>query len=839
MTIPAAEPGRIITFYSYKGGTGRSMALANVAWILASNGHRVLAVDWDLEAPGLHRYFAPFMLDPELTDSEGVLDLVHDYVTAAMTPMESPATAADPPAGPWYEPYANVLRYTSSLEWTFPEFEGRKGWIDLLPAGKQGLSYGTRMNSFSWQNFYDRLGGGGFVESMKQRMRQEYDYILIDSRTGVSDTSGICTVQLPDILVVCFTLNRQSIEGASAVASYVSTQRADLRILPVPTRVEKAEKQKMDVAMEAAKDAFAPFVADLGPEEEKAYWGQVQVFYEPFYAYEEILATFRDEPLQTSSLLASMERITGRLTGKTTQLVPAEETDRQRVLAKYTRQSRSKTARSAQAQSAREYVFYVSYARMDLDELLERFLDDLNKEVRTLTGTREAVGFVDLDLTAADHWAAGLADALQRSKVLVPVFSPSYFNSSFTPKEFAYFRQRNGASSESSIAPVQWVQSPLPAAVAEIQVNSAEFPETYRQVGLRMLMRLRRYADDYQLFLAAFAGRVVAMAQSSPPLSDSPAPSFDDLPFSFMEPSDANETQPVLDSLPASEERLRQFTQAIPRFDRQEIIDFCDTEVVIHLRRRSDPYPLADAKKLLQNLARRRMYDLMERVANEMIQGGQEAPEIRLLHAQSLIRQDKTSAALAIVKTFSSEAGTFDRSEVKVLLGEAYKRLYVEADTPALPRNQQNLALAIRAYEEVHKESPQRLWYGSNAMALVARSIRDNVRVASIIAPAKYVETTAHALLDTLRTRIAEGEATIGDYAVGAEASLALGQDEEAVRWVASFVQEPEVGAFEIAGLLRQLSDVWQLRSSFGVGQTILPVLQAELLRRDGGGVTV
>ena len=30
--------GRIITFYSYKGGTGRTMALANTAWILASNG---------------------------------------------------------------------------------------------------------------------------------------------------------------------------------------------------------------------------------------------------------------------------------------------------------------------------------------------------------------------------------------------------------------------------------------------------------------------------------------------------------------------------------------------------------------------------------------------------------------------------------------------------------------------------------------------------------------------------------------------------------------------------------------------------------------------------------
>ncbi len=86
MTASPKDPGRIFTFYSYKGGTGRSMALANVAWILASNGYRVLAVDWDLEAPGLHRYFAPFMLDPDLVESDGVIDIVNNYVTAVMTP---------------------------------------------------------------------------------------------------------------------------------------------------------------------------------------------------------------------------------------------------------------------------------------------------------------------------------------------------------------------------------------------------------------------------------------------------------------------------------------------------------------------------------------------------------------------------------------------------------------------------------------------------------------------------------------------------------------------------------------------------------------------------------
>jgi MinD-like ATPase involved in chromosome partitioning or flagellar assembly len=47
----------IVTFYSYKGGVGRSMALANVADILCRQGARVLMVDFDLEAPGLEQYF--------------------------------------------------------------------------------------------------------------------------------------------------------------------------------------------------------------------------------------------------------------------------------------------------------------------------------------------------------------------------------------------------------------------------------------------------------------------------------------------------------------------------------------------------------------------------------------------------------------------------------------------------------------------------------------------------------------------------------------------------------------------------------------------------------------
>ena len=80
--------GRVITFYSWKGGVGRTMAMANVGVQLARRGKRVLLVDWDLEAPGLDRYFQ----GPEETnvshfsteapsDVTGLLGLLSDAVT--------------------------------------------------------------------------------------------------------------------------------------------------------------------------------------------------------------------------------------------------------------------------------------------------------------------------------------------------------------------------------------------------------------------------------------------------------------------------------------------------------------------------------------------------------------------------------------------------------------------------------------------------------------------------------------------------------------------------------------------------------------------------------------
>jgi MinD-like ATPase involved in chromosome partitioning or flagellar assembly len=240
------KEGRIVSFYSYKGGTGRTMALTNIAWVLASNGYDVLVIDWDLEAPGLHRYLRPFLIDRELTATPGLIDFVWDCAQACMTSADGDAAAVFP----------TLDDYTVGLDWDF----GERGSISFIPAGRQDDNYAQRVNTFNWDNFYERLGGGKILEAERQRLRAAYDYVLIDSRTGVSDTASICTVQMPDVLLVFFTLNRQSIEGTAAVAHSIQSIRPSIPIFPVPTRIENTETDKRDAAIAYARRIFEPFL---------------------------------------------------------------------------------------------------------------------------------------------------------------------------------------------------------------------------------------------------------------------------------------------------------------------------------------------------------------------------------------------------------------------------------------------------------------------------------------------------------------------------------------------------------------------------------------------------
>ncbi|MER6424548.1 FxSxx-COOH system tetratricopeptide repeat protein [Streptomyces sp. NPDC001137] len=314
--------GRIITFYSYKGGVGRTMALANVAWILAANGHRVLASDWDLETPGgLPRYYRPF-LPRDALGSTGLIDHFTDFTDALRRPGR--------PDEEFYLRHAGV-EHAMSVEWTFPG----SGRLNCLSAGRQDRNYHATLASFRWEELDAR-----FLGALRERWRSEYDYVLIDSRSGMGSAVDICIRELPDILVSCFTLNDQSIDGAALTARHVARNAPsrDVRILPLLMRVNEQQTDAFTAGRELARSRFADVPHGLSPDSLRRYWAENHIPHRTGYEHEEVLATFKDAPGDPDSLLTSYERLTSAITGgRVTRLPALDESLRQYHLGSFVR----------------------------------------------------------------------------------------------------------------------------------------------------------------------------------------------------------------------------------------------------------------------------------------------------------------------------------------------------------------------------------------------------------------------------------------------------------------------------------------------------------------------
>lgn len=232
----------IVTFYSYKGGVGRTQLLANVAaYLCFYEDKKVLMIDWDLEAPGLHFYFKKARLK-----HKGLIDLFSDYCDLMLKNLEVPEDTIE-------KEFKDKL--SEYIDRDVELSASGKGRIDLMPAGLYDDSYTRKINTFDWVKFYETLDGGFFIELLKKYLKtQDYDYIFIDSRTGVSDYSGICNIQIPDANIMVVAPLEQNVAGIKKVserirtAKYISDDKRRYPIIfPVLSRIDpsnNAQKAK-------------------------------------------------------------------------------------------------------------------------------------------------------------------------------------------------------------------------------------------------------------------------------------------------------------------------------------------------------------------------------------------------------------------------------------------------------------------------------------------------------------------------------------------------------------------------------------------------------------------
>ena len=264
------EPAKaaFITFYSFKGGVGRSMALINTAGILAGRrGFRVLVLDLDLEAPGLS------YLDPELPDvspaqaqrqlplQPGFVDLLSDAKERGQEAHLFTLSGTELEAR-----YTQKIKIPDSLR-KFPD-----GSLRIMPAGLFDRSYAQRLDALNLSALYREGLGEPLIRAFKKKFEDAglYDYVLVDSRTGISEGAGICTRDLADHVMILSGLNRQNVEGTCEFlrefrAATDGKKTFQIVLSPMPNGEDKLLDDRRNAAEKAFQEAWGAEV-DLSLE---------------------------------------------------------------------------------------------------------------------------------------------------------------------------------------------------------------------------------------------------------------------------------------------------------------------------------------------------------------------------------------------------------------------------------------------------------------------------------------------------------------------------------------------------------------------------------------------
>lgn len=184
-----------ISFYSYKGGTGRTLAVANIARHLARLGLKVVALDFDLEAPALHYKFNLDRQDDPIPIERGIVNYLREVAAGQPAPKLMEYAVSVPVS----RTSGEVIHFIAAGTAPSPEY-----WRDLF--------------AVNWHEFLYGPGGRGVrvLLQLKEHIAEELkpDFLLIDSRTGVTDIGGAATAVLPDKLVCFLLANRENMEGA-------------------------------------------------------------------------------------------------------------------------------------------------------------------------------------------------------------------------------------------------------------------------------------------------------------------------------------------------------------------------------------------------------------------------------------------------------------------------------------------------------------------------------------------------------------------------------------------------------------------------------------------------
>ncbi|CCH32504.1 FxSxx-COOH system tetratricopeptide repeat protein [Actinosynnema sp. NPDC047251] len=258
-----------VAFLSTSGSTGRTSAVANLAWVLSSVGHRVLVLDRGSEPPRVEEYLSRFH--------------VHDV---------------EPP-----DPATTARRYA---------MPGWTGHVDVhTPDGGA-----------------DARASAGPVAPVVRSAAERYDYVLLDAPTGRDDGSLAAIADVAHVGVVCFVPRPRAIRDAAALAgAFRGLAVRPVDVVPLVTMFDHGYDPRARQSLDLIRAEFSGLAGDE-PGRTRA---TIQLPHRPFEAFDPLLAVLVEDPDDTTGLREQYEKLAAAVTdGRVTRMGPVRRSTRSR-----------------------------------------------------------------------------------------------------------------------------------------------------------------------------------------------------------------------------------------------------------------------------------------------------------------------------------------------------------------------------------------------------------------------------------------------------------------------------------------------------------------------------
>ncbi len=343
-----------------------------------------------------------------------------------------------------------------------------------MQAGHFDESYIRRSQNLNWETLYSEHDLGNFLEQVRSEWKENFDFIFIDSRTGVTDIGGICTIQLPDLLVLPLTASEQSLSGSvdimnrlRATQAELPLDRGNILVLPVISRFEgRVEYKQGELWLHKFAQKLAPFYQDWLHRDVKVeeILNFTRIPSIPFWSFGEELPAIdkgTDDPDDIGFPLETLAALVAQKFSSTDVLIRNRDVfvDAARSGAEI-RNDPAESAFESLNRQVSPVNLFISYSDKD-----RKLKDELELHLSSLRRRGTLAIWSDKQITAGTDWAQEINAQLEESNLILLLISSNYLASPASDYEIKQAVKRaqvgNAVVLPIILRPVDWQEPPL------------------------------------------------------------------------------------------------------------------------------------------------------------------------------------------------------------------------------------------------------------------------------------------------------------------------------------------------------------------------------------------